>query len=70
MKNNYFEFYDKVQQQILGIAIGTIFAPQDEFTEMDKTETNFINTRNHQLFVWFRYIDKVFFNWTYKENLF
>ena len=29
LKNNYFEFHDKIQQQISGTATGTIFAPPD-----------------------------------------
>ena len=36
---------------------------------MEKTETGFLKTQNHQLFVWFRYIDNKFFNWIHSGNL-
>ena len=37
---------------------------------MDKIETNFLDTQEFKLLVWFRYIDDVFFIWTHgKEKL-
>ena len=37
---------------------------------MDKIETNFLDTQEFKLLVWFRYIDDVFFIWAHdKEKL-
>ena len=37
---------------------------------MDKFETGFLKTQKLHPFVWFRYIDDVFFTWTHcKEEL-
>ena len=37
---------------------------------MDKIETNFLDTQEFKLLLWFRYIDDVFFIWTHgKEKL-
>ena len=40
LKNNLFEFNDKVKQQISGTAMGTKFAPPHVCMHMDKTETD------------------------------
>ena len=40
LKNNLFEFNDKVKQQISGTAMGTKFAPPHVCIHMDKTETD------------------------------
>ena len=37
---------------------------------MDEIETNFLDTQEFKLLVWFRYIDYIFFIWTHgKEKL-
>ena len=70
LKNNLFEFNDKVKQQISGTAIGTKFAPPYAYIYMDKTETDFLKTRDLQLFVWLRYIDDIFlYGRMEKQNL-
>ena len=68
LKNNYFQFSDKVYQQISGTAIGTKFAPPYACIFIDQVESKFIQTQKFQPLVWFRYIDDIFFIWTHGEN--
>ena len=68
LKNNYFQFGDKVYQQISGRAIGTKFATPYACIFMDQVESNFLQTQKFQPLVWFRYIDDIFFIWTHGEN--
>ena len=68
LKNNYFEFNGKVKQQISGTAIGTKFAPPYACIFMDEVETSFLETQEIKPFVWFRYIDDVFFIWTHGQE--
>ena len=60
LKNNYFQFNDKVKQQILGTATGTKFAPTYACVFIDQVETDFLRAEESVLLVWFRYIDDVF----------
>ena len=70
LTNNCFEFGQKVFHQISGTAIDTKFAPPYACIFMDKFEINFLKTQKLQPFVWFRYIDDVFFIWSHgKEEL-
>ena len=46
-----------VKQQISGTANGTKFAPTYAFIFMDKLETDFLNTQEYLLLVWYWYID-------------
>ena len=66
LKNNYFEFYGKVKQQILGTAKGTMFAPPYVCMFMDEVETSFLDTQELKPLVWFRYIDDVFSIWNHR----
>ena len=68
LKNNYFQFSDKVYQQISGTAIGTKFAPPYACIFMDQVESKFLQTQKFQPLVWFRYIDDIFFIWTHGEK--
>ena len=61
LKNNYFQFSDKVYQQILGTAISTKFAPPYACIFVDQVESKFLQTQKFQHLVWFRYIDDIFF---------
>ena len=51
LKNNLFEFNDKVKQQISGTAIGIKFAPPYACIYMDKTEADFLKTQDLQPFI-------------------
>ena len=60
LKNNYFQFNDKVKQQISGTAIGMKFAPTYACLFMDQVETDFLRAQEKVPLVWFRYIDNIF----------
>ena len=60
LKNNYFEFSEKVCRQISGTAIGTKFAPPYACVFMDKMETSFLKTQQLQPFICLRYIYNIF----------
>ena len=60
LKNNYFQFNDKVKQQILGTATGTKFAPTYACVFIDQVETDFVRAEENVPLVWFCYIDDVF----------
>ena len=68
LENNYFEFNGETKQEISGTAIGTKFAPPYAYIFMDQVESEFLKTQTHQLLVWFRYIDDVFFIWTHEQD--
>ena len=61
LKNNYFQFDCKAKQQTSGTAIGTKFAPTYACLFTDQIETDFLRAQENVPFVWFRYIDDVFF---------
>ena len=60
LKNNYFQFNDKVKQQISGTATGTKFAPTYACVFMNQVETDFLRAQEKVQLVWFRYIDDIF----------
>ena len=60
LKNNYFEFGNKIKQQISGTAIGTKFAPPYACIFMSDLETKFLESQHLQPLVWLWYIDDVF----------
>ena len=70
LTNTYFEFGQKVFHQISETAIGTKVAPPYACIFMDTFETNFRKTHELQPFVWFRYIDDVFFIWSHGKEEF
>ena len=52
------------------MTIGTKFAPPYACIFMDQIESQVLKTQQHQPFVWFRYIDDIFFIWTHgREKL-
>ena len=70
MKNNFFEFNSKTEEQISGTAIGTKFAPIYACNFMDKEETKFLDKGLLKPCVWLRYSNGIFFLSTHgKENL-
>ena len=68
LKNNYFEFGNKIKQQISGTAIGTKFAPPYACIFMSNLETKFLESQHLQPLVWLRYINNIFFIWTHGEE--
>ena len=67
-KNNYFQFSEKVYQEISGTAISTKFAPPYACIVMDQVESKFLQTQKVQPLLWLRYIDDIFFFWTHGEK--
>ena len=68
LKSNNFQFSDELYQQISGTAVGTKFSPPCTCLFMDQVESKFLQTQMFQFLVWFKYIDDIFFIWTYGEN--
>ena len=68
LKNNYFEFDSNVKHQISGTAIGTKFAPPYACIYMDYMENQFLKNEQIQPWIWFRYMDDIFFTWTASEK--
>ena len=68
LKNNIFEFNEKVKQQVAGTAIGTKFAPPYACIYMDEVETEFLKMQELQRLVWLQYIDDIFFIWNHSED--
>ena len=64
LQNNNFEFTREIKQ-ISSTAIGTKFSPPHECIFMDQVESEFLKTQIHQLLVWFRYVDDIFFIWNH-----
>ena len=62
LKNNYFEFNWSFKHQISGTAIGTKFAPPYACIFMDYIEREFLKNEQIQPWIWFRYIDDIFFD--------
>ena len=65
LKNNVFEFGNKVLRQKSGTAIGTKFAPPYACIFMDEIENSFLNGEDQKPFMWLRYIDDIFMVWTH-----
>ena len=65
LNNNYFEFNNEIYHQISGTAIGTKFAPPYACIFMDRVENDFLETEKFKPYIWLRYIDDIFFIWTY-----
>ena len=68
LKNNYFEFNEKVWKQISGTPIGAKFASAYACIFIDEMETSFLKIQQLQPFIWLRYIDDIFFIWTHGEE--
>ena len=68
LKNSYFEFSNKIKQQISGTAIGTKLAPPYARIFMSDLETKFLDSQHLLALVWLRYIDDIFFIWAHGEE--
>ena len=68
LRNNYFDFNDKVKQQISGTAIGTKCTPTYACIYMDEFENKFLSLRSDKHQVCLRYINDIFFIWTHGEK--
>ena len=68
LKNNIFEFDEKVYRQLRGTAIGTKMAPPYAIIFLAELEERFLASCEHKPEVWFRYIDDIFMIWTHGEE--
>ena len=68
LKSNYFEFGNKIKQQISGTGIGTKFAPPYACIFMSDLKTRFLQSQHLRSLVWLRYIDDIFFIRTHGEE--
>ena len=68
LENNYFEFNGDVKKQISGTEIGTKFTPPYAYIFTDELETKSLQSQSLQPFVWFRYIDDIFFIWNHGKD--
>ena len=68
LKSNIFEFNGNIKQQISGTAIGTMCSPKCSCIFMDELERDFLQTKDHQPFLWLICIDDIFFTWTHGEK--
>ena len=55
LSNNYFEFSEKVYQQISKAAIDKKFSPSYACIYMDEVETEFLQTQRSKPLVWLRF---------------
>ena len=63
LKHNYLELGQDIYHQILGTAIGTIFAPNYANMFMAELEEE-ISSTEFQPLLWLRYLDDIFCLWT------
>ena len=68
LDSNVFEFEGKVYKQKLGTAIGTKFAPAYANLFMSSLEEDMLSSWAVKPWIWYRYIDDVFFIWTHGEE--
>ena len=70
LRNNFCEFNNQVFRQISGTAIGTKFAPPYACIYIERVGQDFLETQELPPLLWLRFIDDIFFIWTYgKEEL-
>ena len=67
-RNNFFEFSGNIKQQISGTAIAAMCAPAYSCIFMDELERGFLQTQDHQPFLWLRYMADIFFIWAHGEK--
>lgn len=68
LKNNFFEHNSKIYKQEQGTAIGAKFAPSYAILALDDFEKSAIDGFELKPWVWWRYIDDVFFIWEHGED--
>ena len=68
LKNNTFTFGKKTLNQKRGTAIGTKFALPYSILFMTELEEEIIKESEYKPYLWWRYIDDIFFLWEHGEN--
>ena len=68
LKNNIFTFGKKTLRQKRGTAIGSKFAPPYSISFMAELEEEIIKESEYKPYLWWRYIDDIYFLWEHGEN--
>ena len=68
LKNNYFQFNNKIYRQKLGTEIGTKFAPAYDNLFMSGLEERLLEALADKPLVRMRFINDIFFIWTHGEE--
>ena len=68
LKNNIFTFEEKTLKQNRGTAIGTKFAPPYSILFMAELEEEVLSEIELNPYLWWRYIDDIFFLWEHGEE--
>ena len=68
LKNNIFIFKEKTLKQKWGTAIGTKFAPPYSTLFMAELEEEILSEIELKPYLWWRYIDDIFFLWEHGEE--
>ena len=68
LKNNIFTFGKNKLKQKRGTAFGTKFAPPYSILLMAELEEEIIKESGYKPYLWWRYIDDIFFLWEHGEN--
>ena len=68
LKNNIFKFSKKIFKQKRGTAIGTKFAPPYSILFMAELEEAILKEADFKPYLWWRYIDDIFFLWEHGEE--
>ena len=67
LKNNNFKFGKKALKQKGGTAIGTKFAPPYSILFMVELEEEILGKAEFKPYLWWRYIDDIYFLWEHGE---
>ena len=70
LKNNIFNFNKRTLKQKRGTAIGTKFAPPYSILFMAELEEKILEIVDNKPYIWWRYIDDIFFIWEHGEEKF
>ena len=68
LKNNIFKFCKKALKQKRGTACATKFAPPYSILFMVELEEEILRKAEFKLYLWWRYIDDIFFLWEHGEE--
>ena len=68
LKNNIFTFGKKTLKQKRGTVIGTKVAPPYNILFMADVEEEIIKECEYKPYLWWRYIDNIFFLWEHGES--
>ena len=68
LKNNIFNFNERTLKQKRGTAIGTKFAPPYSILFMAELEEKILEIVDNKPYLWWRYIDDIFFIWEHGEE--